>query len=183
MVVLLSNNVMLAQLEAIKWFVGILVGITITIIFAGSITSWKLSDIEIKNIEKYLQERIDSKFDELNKKLDKLTTITETTSSDGIVILNGWERKSGGIKYIRMSNAEIYQVNITVINSNINAVHDVLVIPKGLIEPGEYRALEINTLRWVTISLNEDGWITLVTPIKNNASLKIKLDGYSITNI
>ncbi len=175
---------MLAQLEAIKWFVGILVGITITIIFAGGFTSWKLSDIEIKNIEKYLQDSIDSKFDELNKKLDKLTTIKETTSSDGIVILNGWKRKSGNIKYIRISNAEIYQLNVTVINSNcINAAHDVLVVPKGLIEPGEYRALETNTLQWVTISLNKNGWVTLVTPVKNNASLNIKLEGYSITNI
>lgn len=170
------------ELDAIKFYVEILTGLTFALIVAVAFATWKVSDREVKIIEKTLRGEFERKFDELNDKIDRLTTVTEKVSRDGIVSFNGWKVTEGGLKRICLSNASIYQLDITIKNDEcLDIIYDIVAIPTGIIDAGKYSALEEKSNQWVTIFIDEKGWIKIITPIKSkSASLKIQLSGHSV---
>lgn len=183
MLVLISNSVMSAQLDDIKWFVEVLIGITIAVIGAAGFASWKISDIEIKNIEKYLQDRINDQYEQLNSKIDLLTSVTDESISGGLVSVNGWMPKAKNdvsLRHIKLANTDFYELKAKLVNENVTPFVPFMVIPNNIgIEEGYYTGYDEITNQLVIFAIQQNNAV-LVTRLTGKASLQIKLTGYLI---
>lgn len=173
------------ELDAIKFYVEILTGLTFALIVAVAFATWKVSDREVKIIEKTLRGEFERKFDELNEEIKQLTTITDETFSVGAIALNGWkinnDDKRKQLHHIRMANVDIYQLRVKIFNDSCaTGVQTIMVIPNNLyIKDGHYCAYDEVTNQWVVISVQQ-GKVSLLTTLIGKASLTVKLTGYCI---
>lgn len=171
MLLLTTNQIVSTQLDDIKWFVEVLVGITVGLIFATGIATWKVSDIEVKNIKKYLENNIDENYKRINSNL----TIKEEQFKP--VSINGWILKKGTIKELSFSNITIITLDVELINQ-AETILPMMFMSEPFSQKydlnGEYPCFVLDQSSWITVENSNGSWKFKIKDNKESKTIRIQ---------
>lgn len=149
---LLNVSELAGELSAVKFYVEILTGLTFALIIAVGFATWKVSDREVKVIEKDLKDDFNSQFDLVKKKITELPikAKVENQEGNGITTVNHWVPKKdyqSKLECISISNIKMYELDSVVTTNSYDNNHDnFMVTPKNIsIHIGVYHVFESET--------------------------------------
>lgn len=171
MLLLVSNQVVTTQLDDIKWFVEVLIGITIGLILATGFATWKVSDIEVKNIRKYLEDNIEDNYNKLNNR------ITATVSEFKPISMNGWIVANGDMKKTKIANITIITLDVTLINNSELLTPDRFMSDHYSYNydlSGKYPCFVLDGSKWITVRNDNGNWFFEIDNTIRAKSIRIQ---------